>query len=109
MKKINHHEGEVRGEPEDDEERPSLLLLESLPEVANDLASLKETEHASAGSFFIGVNGGVFKTEAGLDKEDWFISSSSPPEESPVSNRDGDVSGVSNGVSVLLGLPASLS
>ncbi|PON58634.1 hypothetical protein PanWU01x14_165240, partial [Parasponia andersonii] len=55
---MSHHEGEVQGEPEDEDERP-LLLLESLPEVPRDLASLRETEQASAGSFFIGVNGGV--------------------------------------------------
>jgi hypothetical protein len=101
MSMIDHHEGEVQGEPDDDDERP-LPLLESLPEVPNDLAFLRDTEHASAGSFFIGVKGGV----VGLDG--WGTSSSSP-EEPPVSNREGDVSGVSNGVlSTPLGM-ASLS
>ncbi|KAF2303900.1 hypothetical protein GH714_024255 [Hevea brasiliensis] len=102
----NYHEGDVM-DTEDDDERP-LLLTESLPEVPKDLASLKETEHASAGSFFIGVNGGVPGNECGLDGDLRAISSS-PEEEPPVSNRDGDESGVSNGVSTLLALLASLS
>lgn len=108
---INHHEGEVQGEPEEEEERP-LLLLESLPEVPRDLASLRETEQASAGSFFIGVKGGVV---IGLDGPDGVgcATSSSPEleeEEPPISNLDGDVSGVSNGVFAPLALfIASLS
>lgn len=59
---MHHHEGEVQGEPDDDEEWP-LLLLDSLPEVPKDLAFLRETEQASAGSFFIGVKGGVVGLE----------------------------------------------
>lgn len=92
----SHHEGEVQGEPEEDEETP-LLLLDSLPEVPRDLASLRETEQPSAGSFFIGVNGGV-------SGGGWSISSS-PEEPDPdpdpdpdISNLEGEVSGVSNGV-----------
>lgn len=57
-----HHEGDVEGEPEDEDELP-LLVLESLPEVPKDLASLRETEQASLGSFFIGVKGGVVGLE----------------------------------------------
>lgn len=38
-------------------------MLESLPEVPRDLASLIETEQASLGSFFIGVRGGVVGLE----------------------------------------------
>lgn len=99
--KNNHHEGDVHGVPEDDEEMP-LLLTESLPEVPKDLASLKETELASAGSFFIGVNGGLPESECGVDDDNGCAISSSSPEEEPiVSNRDGDESGVSNGVSTL--------
>lgn len=59
---LDHHEGEVQGEPEDEDELP-LLVLESLPEVPRDLASLRETEQASLGSFFIGVRGGVVGLE----------------------------------------------
>lgn len=84
----------------DDDEMPS--MLESLPEVASERASFKETEHASAGSFFIGVNGGVVWCEEGLDVGD-------SPEEPFVSKREGDESGVSNGVSTLLGLLPSFS
>lgn len=58
----HYHEGEVQGEPEDDEKGP-LMLRESLAEVSKDLASLRETEQASAGSFFIGVRGGVYGGE----------------------------------------------
>ena len=105
-KKQAHHEGEVRGDPDDDDESP-LMLLESLPEVPRDRASLSETEQASAGSFFIGVNGGVVGGEEGLDWHGWATSSS--PEELPISKREGDVSGVSNGVSTRLGRFASLS
>jgi hypothetical protein len=103
----NHHEGDVHGEPEDDDERP-LLLTESLPEVPRDLASLNETEQALAGSFFIGVNGGVPGTECGADGDGKAISSS-PELEPHVSKRDGEESGVSYGVSTVLGLLASLS
>lgn len=71
----------------DDEERP-LLLRESLHEVAKDLASLRETEEASAGSFFIGVKGGVTQAR---------VASSSSSEEPLLSKREGEVSGVSNG------------
>lgn len=101
----NHHEGDVHGDPEDDDERP-LLLTESLPEVPNDLTSLNETEQASAGSFFIGVNGGVTGTGCGAEGD---AISSSPELEPSISKRDGDESGVSYGVSALLGLLASLS
>ena len=94
---MNHHEGEVQGEPEDDE-------VESLPEVARDLASLRDTEQASAGSFFMGVNGGVGGLEW-LDNVDVLtISASSysspeePEAEPGISSLEGDVSGVSNGV-----------
>ena len=59
---MHYHEGEVHGEPDDDEEWP-LLVLDSLPEVPKDVASLRETEQASAGSFFIGVKGGVVGLE----------------------------------------------
>lgn len=100
---LSHHEGEVRGEPDDEDERPS-LLLESVPETPKDLTSLRETEQASAGSFFIGVNGGVI----GLVGDDWEISSSSD-ELSISSSLEGDVSGVSNGVLALLSLHASSS
>lgn len=107
---INHHEGEVEVEPEEEEERP-LLLLESLPEVPRDLASLRETEQASAGSFFIGVKGGVV---IGFDGPEGVgcATSSSPEleEEPPISILDGDMSGVWKGVFVPLALPiASLS
>lgn len=81
-------------------------MLESLPDVAKDLASFRETEQASAGSFFIGVKGGVLGLE-GLQGDGWRTSSS--PEEPHASSREGDESGVSNGVSTPLGLVASLS
>lgn len=103
----NYHEGDVHGDTDDDEDERPLLLTISLPEVPKDLASLKETEHAFAGSFFIGVKGGVAGGECGLDVDGCAISSSL--EEPPVSNRDGDEPGVSNGVSTLLSLLASLS
>lgn len=90
-----HHE--VEGEQEDEDETPSLLLMESLLEVPNELASLRETEHAFAGSSFIGVNA---TEDAGLQHADWPPLSSSSPTE-PL-NRDGDESGVSNGVSTAL-------
>jgi len=88
-----YHEGEVQGEPED-EERP-LLLRESLHEVAKDLASLRETEQASEGSFFIGVRGGV---QGGEWVTQGVIIASSSSEEPLPSKREGEVSGVSNGV-----------
>lgn len=94
----HHHDGEVQGDPEEDEETP-LLLLESLPEVPNDRASLKVTEQASSGSFFIGVNGGVICATI----------SSSLELDPLISNRDGEESGVWNGVPSLLPLLASLS
>lgn len=106
MNKPAHHEGEVQGDPDEDDERP-LMLFESLPEVPRDRPSLSETEQPSAGSFFIGVNGGVDGGEEGLDCDGWATSSSL--EELPISKREGDVSGVSNGVSAMLSLLASLS
>lgn len=90
-KNQSYHEGEVQGEAED-EERP-MLLRESLHEVAKDLASLRETEQASEGSFFIGVKGGV---DGGEWVTEGVVSSSS--EEPLLSKREGEVSGVSNGV-----------
>lgn len=101
-----HHEGEVQGEPEEEDDRP-LLVLESLPEFPNDLASLNVTEQASAGSFFMGVKGGVLGSEWIVLEGDATISSSS--EELHFSNLEGEEFGVSNGVSPLLGLIASLS
>jgi hypothetical protein len=99
---MHHHEGDVQGELDDDDEGP-LQLLESLPEVPIDPVFLRETEQASAGSFFIGVRGGV----VGLDG--WGTSSSSSPEEPPISNREGDVSGVSNGVLLSLSTPLAIA
>lgn len=102
---IPYHDGEVYdGEPDDEDDSPLLLLLllllplDSLGEVSNDFMSFSETEHAFSGRSFIGVNVGV---------ESSIMSLSSSPEEqeedeSPVSSRDGDDSGVSKGVVGLL-------
>lgn len=93
----------MQGVPDDEDESSLLLIVtDSLPEVPKeDLVSLKETEQASAGNLFIGVNGGVADDAAALTLA---VISSSPEEplSVSVSRREGDVSGVSNGVSVLL-------
>lgn len=100
---MSHHEGEVQGEAEDDDEGP-LMLWESLPEVANGLPLLRETEQASAGSFFIGDRAGEPDATASTS------SSSSSPEDPLLSKREGEVSGVSNEVSApLLHLASSFS
>lgn len=106
MEWMSHHEREVQGEPDDEDERP-LLVFESLPEVPRDLAFLSEIEQAPAGSFFMGVNGGVNGVE-GLGGDGW-ATSSSPEEEPAISNLEGDESGVSNGVFTPLPLLPSLS
>lgn len=93
---LHHHDGEVQGEAEEDDDR-ALLVLESLPEFPTDLAFLNVTEQASAGSFFIGVKGGVLGREWRVVEGHAAISSSS--EEPHLSNLEGEEFGVSNGVS----------
>jgi len=99
---IDHQEGEVEGVSEEEEEGP-LMLWVSLPEVPKEVASLRETEEPSAGSFFIGVRGGV--SEGGeWEQSAPPLRSSSSSWSSPEEPREGEVFGVSNGVFTLLAL-----
>lgn len=91
----------MRGEAEEDDEMPSLLVLESLAVVQMDGASLRETEGPSGGSFFIGVSGGVVGVGGVVEVE------GEPP--AAVSEWEGAVGGVSNGVSTTLMVVSSSS
>lgn len=73
----------MHGEPEEEDE-PALLSV-PLTEAMRALPSIRATEEALSGSFFIGVKGGV---QLGGEGD-------------PESRREGDVSGVSNGVSAM--------
>lgn len=84
----------MHGVPEEDDERSPRLVFESLFEVHIEEASLKGTEQAWDGSFFIGVNGGVLAAPDLANAR----ASSSAPEELPESRTEGDESGVSKGV-----------
>lgn len=109
----NHHEGEVEGVSEEEEEEGPWMLWVSLPEVPKEVASLRETEEPSAGSFFIGMRGGVREGGEWEQPQDDpsaaapSLRSSSSPEETLLSKPEGEVSGVSNGVFTLLALSSN--